>query len=262
MWRELRAACLALAWIGCSRELPSEPVAPVAAEPLVARAPAPGIAVVELFTSEGCSSCPAADRALARIAEHARSDAAPIYVLSFHVDYWNYLGWADRFSSARYSQRQRDYGPISEGGGTYTPQAVVNGNHECVGSNAARLDDLIQGALAEAPRTRIELRAERAPRSVRVSYRVTGDAVARVLNLALVEPRAESRVEDGENAGERLKHVNVVRAFVSHPLAAGTAGELELPLIDELRGEPVGVVAYAEGVAQTDISGASALDLP
>lgn len=261
----MRASALfVLLAAACSRELPAEHSAPGGAvRPTLTQPPvAPGIAVVELFTSEGCSSCPPADRALARVAERAQHDSSAVYALSFHVDYWNYLGWRDRFSDPRYSLRQRGYAAISAGGGTYTPQAVVNGGAECVGSNASRLDDLIDSALKRAPRHRIELTARREPASLTVDYRVSGDTAAHVLNLALIEPHADSSVRAGENSGEHLEHVNVVRAFASRALSDAGSGRLELPIANELRGRALAIVAYAQDAAQTDISGASALAVP
>jgi hypothetical protein len=283
MWNEQRVArgvmalCAALG--GCSRELPAERAAIATREPsapLVAGASSPsgtasassaahggaGVAVVELFTSEGCSSCPPADRVLASLAARAKADSLPVYTLSFHVDYWNYLGWRDRFSSASYSERQRGYSSINANGGTYTPQVVVNGEAECVGSDSSRVDDLIDSALKRAPRTQIELDARRGPDGIDVSYRVSGATAGRVLNLALVEPRAESQVEQGENAGERLAHVNVVRGFASRALSDGNAGHWTLKAGPDFAPRRVGIVAYAEGASQRDISGATALELP
>ncbi len=221
-----------------------------------------GVAVVELFTSEGCSSCPPADRVLASLTARAQADTLPVYTLSFHVDYWNYLGWRDRFSSPSYSERQRGYSSISANGGTYTPQAVVNGEAECVGSDASGIDDLIDSALKRVPRTQIELEARRGPQGVDVNYRVSGATAGRVLNLALLEPRAESQVEHGENAGERLAHVNVVRAFASRALSVSSTGHWTLQAGSDFTARPVGVVAYAEDASQRDISGATALELP
>jgi hypothetical protein len=282
---ELRALRLIMALCvlgGCSRELPAERAASAPREPVArtrstaALALAPtgeasasstaqggvGVAVVELFTSEGCSSCPPADRVLASLTARAKADSLPVYTLSFHVDYWNYLGWRDRFSSSNYSERQRGYSSINANGGTYTPQVVVNGEAECVGSDASRLDDLIDAALKRVPRTRIELDARRGAQGIDVNYRVSGATAGRVLNLALLEPRAESQVEHGENAGERLAHVNVVRAFASRALSAGSAGRWTLQAGPDFAARRVGVVAYAEGASQRDISGATALELP
>jgi hypothetical protein len=266
---------------GCSRERPAERVASAPREPaasgsstarlaLAATAAsasstaedATGVAVVELFTSEGCSSCPPADRVLASLTARAKADALPVYTLSFHVDYWNYLGWRDRFSSSSYSERQRGYSSINADGGTYTPQAVVNGDAECVGSDASRLDALIDSALQRVPRTQIELDARRGAQGIDVDYRVSGATAGRVLNLALLEPRAESQVEHGENAGERLAHINVVRAFASRTLSAGSAGHWTLQAGPDFAARRVRVVAYAEGASQRDISGATALELP
>ena len=277
--RVLVCAGLAAALLpsACSRELPAERASNIAHETRAMSAPpgaasdavparaAPGaghgIAVVELFTSEGCSSCPPADRELARLAARAKADSLPIFPLSFHVDYWNYLGWRDRFSDAGYSERQRGYGGLSAGGGTYTPQAVINGQAETVGSNASRIDGLVATALERDSRNQVTLEAKRGARAIEVSYRIEGERGARVLNLALVEPRAESRVERGENAGEHLAHVNVVRAFESRPLSAGSSGSASLSVPPELATRPVGVVAYVQALAQGDVSGAAALEL-
>ena len=276
-----RNLCFAgLLVMGCSRDLPAEralsmtPEVPrssaLTAAPSEATNASPavaattrgsGVAVVELFTSEGCSSCPPADRVLSNLVARAKAESLPVFPLSFHVDYWNYLGWRDRFSDASYSDRQRNYGPISAGGGTYTPQAVVNGEAECVGSDASRIDALIGSALKRAPRTQIALEARRGEHGIEVSYRVSGETEARVINLALVEPRAETAVERGENAGERLGHVNVVRVFDSRPLSKGTTGSWSPAPSPDFQARRVGVVAYVEGVSQRDISGAAALEL-
>jgi len=220
-----------------------------------------GVAVVELFTSEGCSSCPPADAALARLSTRARASALPIYALSFHVDYWNYLGWRDRFSSARYSERQRGYAELNPSGGTYTPQVVVNGAAECVGSHTSELDRLIDLALERQARTQITLDGRRSGRAIELRYRVSGDTARRVLNLALLEPHAESRVQSGENAGSHLAHANVVRAFEVRALAASAAGSWSVELPTDFDSRPVALVAYAEDSAQRDVSGAAALEL-
>jgi hypothetical protein len=278
---------------GCSRELPAERAALATSEPaslssarasvpsaasvafsasppLDAPAPAadpvaqgaPGVAVIELFTSEGCSSCPPADRVLASLTARAKAESLPVYTLSFHVDYWNYLGWQDRFSRSEYSERQRGYSSINAGGGTYTPQAVINGDTECVGSNSSRMNELVGSALKRASRAQIALDARRVGQGVDVTYHVTGQVAGRVLNLALLEPRAQSQVESGENAGERLAHVNVVRSFVSRALNDGSAGHFTLTTSSEFDAGHLAVVAYVEDASQRDISGATALELP
>lgn len=255
------------AFTGCSRS--AQPVAETREPAPLAQPSAPttathaqrGIAVVELFTSEGCSSCPPADAALARLATRAKDGALPVYPLSFHVDYWNYLGWRDRFSSADFSARQHEYSGINPNGGTYTPQAVVNGRAETVGSNASRIDDLISSELETAPRAFIALEAKRNAGNIEVSYRVTGETAGRVLNLAVVEPHAESAVKSGENAGERLAHVNVVRSFATRALATSTTGTWSVAPSAELAAGALGVVAYVESAAQRDITGATAVTL-
>ena len=263
---------------GCSRPLRPEPEVHAPAKPAnapgVARPAAAGlgaaahasaeeqgVAVVELFTSEGCSSCPPADRVLSALASRAAAEDLAVYTLSFHVDYWNYLGWRDRFSSPAYSERQRGYSAINPAGGTYTPQAVINGSSECVGSDASRIDSYVAAALRRKPSTRVELEAHRTENRIQVGYRVSGDIAGRVLNLALLEPQAHSSVNSGENAGERLVHVNVVRAFTSRALASASDGTWSVEPSEDFGAHRVGVVAYVEEAAQRAVSGAAALEL-
>ena len=96
----------------------------------------PGFAVVELFTSEGCSSCPVADELAIALSKEYTKD---VYFLGYHVDYWNYIGWKDRFSKADYTERQRQYAAVFRLNSIYTPQVVINGKKELVGSDHTRL---------------------------------------------------------------------------------------------------------------------------
>lgn len=117
-------------------------------------------AVVELFTSEGCSSCPPADRLLGDFVDDARNNDKRIFALAFHVDYWNYLGWEDIYASSEFSDRQRTYAEALKTNRIYTPQMIVNGNDEFVGSNRNRAKKSIRSALKKAAGIRITLQAD------------------------------------------------------------------------------------------------------
>ena len=116
-----------------------------------------GFAVVELFTSEGCSSCPPADKLLGQIDERARADGSRVFPLAFHVDYWNHLGWTDPFSSEASSNRQRDYGRALHLESIYTPQMIVNGEREFVGSNGEIAEKAVSEALSRPEENTITL---------------------------------------------------------------------------------------------------------
>src|SRR5579872_2704486 len=117
--------------------------------------PGKGFAVVELFTSEGCSSCPPADALVARVQKEDKD--APVYILAYHVDYWDRLGWKDAFSEAAYSDRQRRYASWLKLSGIYTPQIVVNGRTEFVGSQAGSLASAIHSGLQQQGNTSLSL---------------------------------------------------------------------------------------------------------
>jgi hypothetical protein len=219
-------------------------------------APAAGFAVVELFTSEGCSSCPAADESLARIAARAEHDAARVFPVELHVDYWDYLGWRDRFDDPRFSSRQAGYRTLNSA--TYTPQAVVNGEHECVGSDEARLSDLIAQSLTRGATTALTLSASWSNARVSVRYQSQSDEPAQTLNLFVVEARAESAVTRGENAGEHLAHRNIARNFATRSLATGhDDGTWDAGLPEDFSPSGARVLAFAQRAPQGAITGAA-----
>lgn len=186
----------------------------------------PGFAVVELFTSQGCSSCPPADRVLARLAAVAEKENLPIYPLSMHVDYWNRLGWRDPFSSPKYSARQQAY--VGElGGGAFTPQVIVNGADETVGSRVAEVADLVRRHTSRAPEAQVTLSVTRDGREVTVAPVVTGGPENGVVWLALSRRTAANHVPAGENSGRDLRHAHVVVAL--ERVGEGETVSFELP---------------------------------
>jgi len=172
--------------------------------------------IVELFTSEGCSSCPPADEVLARLERAQPVAGAEIIALGEHVDYWNYIGWADPYSSPAFSERQGAYAEAFGRDGNYTPQMVVDGRAEFVGSNWNKAVAAIADA-ARAPKADVRISPARkasGPISLRVSASnlpavTAGDTVD--LLLAITESDLSSNVTRGENAGRRLNHRTVVR---------------------------------------------------
>jgi hypothetical protein len=201
-----------------------------------------GVAVVELFTSEGCSSCPPAERVLADLA-----DRPGVYALEFHVDYWNSLGWRDPFSDAAYSARQRAY---SED--VYTPQMIVNGTNAFVGSNQSLAEAAITAAVAVPARVTLFLEL----REGRLAYRASGAPRGARLCVAIVDAHRTTKVLRGENAGRTLAHAQVVRVFVARPLAESGSGSIALPAAWASHD---GIIAYVQKPASREILGACAI---
>lgn len=221
---------------------------------------APGaFALVELFTSEGCSSCPPADQALDDLAADAERRALPIYALSFHVDYWNSLGWVDPFSTSAYTRRQEAYAGRAGSRGLYTPQMVVNGGEGFIGSDRARARHDVDQALGTAPPSprRLALRVELARPSVRVDIDAPELPPGSYLNVALAERVRTQHVARGENGGRTLRHRNVVRAFEAlRPRGPGPF-HVELPAAG-LDPASLVVVAYAQDPTTLAVLGAEA----
>ena len=234
--------------------------------------PAGGVAVVELFTSQGCSSCPPADRLLSKLAQDSRYQGKVI-PLSFHVDYWNSAGWQDPFSSARWSARQSAYaGRVFHSNRIYTPQVVVNGHSECVGNAEgevlARIGDALaappaaQGTLAVAPPTADgHLRIDVGARLARAVGKGDLD-----LWVAVYESGLATEVKAGENASRLLRNDRVVRRLEKAFTLPGTAGaeksgEIVLGIDKRWKPGALGVAAFLQDPATLAIQGAVAREV-
>ena len=190
--------------------------------------------LVELFTSEGCSSCPPADQVLSNLEKEQSVPGADIIVLSQHVDYWNQLGWRDPYSSAEFSARQSNYAGVFGRNGVYTPQMIVDGRLEFVGSNSTKaLEAITQATRFPKAKIRIDLvhnLDKRQDRSLQFAVQIEnipaiskGDT-AEVL-LAITESDLSSSVATGENAGRNLRHTAVVRRLDSVAIIGGLSNE-------------------------------------
>ena len=175
------------------------------------------LVVVELFTSEGCSSCPAADELLEKMAMQRETEGKPIIALAFHVTYWNHLGWIDTYSKEAYTNRQKAYAAVFEKSQMYTPQAVVNGRHEFVGSNAVAFNDTLAKAEKRKNSFEIEANARLHGDSIEIEY-VVDESKNQLMNIALIEKNSVHSVSRGENKNRTLRHFNVVREFKTHDL--------------------------------------------
>lgn len=180
------------------------------------------LVIVELFTSEGCSSCPPADALLKELSEQQKVKGVQIVALEEHVDYWNHLGWKDPYSSAEFSQRQNDYARGFSLDGVYTPQMVVDGQSEFVGSRSLAAREAIEKA-ANQPKAEIVLVSGDSVANL-TREKLTFEVQVKKLNgitprgetelwIALTETGLQTDVRAGENSGETLKHAAVVRSL-------------------------------------------------
>lgn len=178
--------------------------------------------VVELFTSQGCSSCPPADALLGELARES-----DVLALSFHVDYWDYIGWKDPFASPQHTERQRDYVAKLGRRYVYTPQMVIDGRHDAVGSNHRAVTQAIEESSKTAPTVAVDLTGENGG-EVRLS---AGKAPAGGATVWLVtfDDSHSTQVARGENGGRQLTNYNVVREL--RPLGTWT-GEAETYPLD------------------------------
>jgi hypothetical protein len=212
----------------------------------LARSGAQTLALVELYTSEGCSSCPPADRWLSGLAE--RYSPRQVAPLALHVDYWDYIGWKDPDAKREFSQRQRRLSQLQRAALVYTPQVLLQGaDFRQWGS--AEFDHAVARINAQTARASLELEitaVSAAALALRASAAVSGpiDPADAVLYVATYENRLESRITAGENRGRVLHHDHVVFEWRG-PYALGTR-ELELALLPKAKSVDSGVVAFVQ----------------
>ena len=197
---------------------PNEGYVPI----ILSTVPAP--MVVELFTSEGCSSCPPADALLGELTQ--RQYVLP---LSFHVDYWDYIGWKDRFADPLYTRRQYAYAEAQGSSMVYTPQMIIAGAIDVVGSDRKAVEKALKKAYTRNTMYRIHVMREQDGKVV-AQFPEAPIGVPATIWLVTYQKSAESHVKAGENAGRSLMTYNVVRSLQKVGMWSGAATEIELKL--------------------------------
>jgi len=220
--------------------------------------------VVELFTSEGCSSCPPADILLKELSEQQPLEGVQVVAFEEHVDYWNSLGWADPFSSSEFSARQRDYARAFGRDDVYTPQMIVDGKSELVGSRSLSAREAIYKA-AVFPKFEVSLQsvAEANPGEALLDLRINNpNAVSPRGGLelwaAVTERDLQSDVKAGENSGELLRHAPVVRSLRKLSVPADVTGyqsQIRLPLDPRWKREHLTAVVFLADQGSRQIIG-------
>lgn len=251
----LRAlAIIAVVATGCSKPSSNKQGAPattLADIPTFEHSAKPTV-LVELFTSQGCSSCPPADRILSTLAH----DDIDIIPLAFHVDYWNYIGWRDPFSDEQWSSRQRAYADRMNLRGVYTPQLVVDGADQMVGSRRAKVVAGIEAAVGTSRRARVAARTNRRSTD-HIELTIDAELGAALqsgsvdLMLATFEDGIVTEVSRGENAGRSLTNDHIVRrldrAFTWTPGdSAARTQTVRVDLDETWSSGQVGVVAFVQ----------------
>ena len=199
------------------------------------------IVVLELFTSQGCSSCPPADRLLGSYAN--REDIA---ALSFHVDYWNKLGWKDPFSDHLFSERQENYA-TSSGFDVYTPQVIINGEKEMVGSEENKIAETIKQFQKQQSSSKIiidEIKTDND--KISVNYSIKGKFNNSVVNVALVQKKITTSIKAGENNGVTLTNYNVVRNFKTINSFTAEKNTITIDMVSGIDKKDVSIIIYLQ----------------
>ena len=179
--------------------------------------------VVELYTSEGCSSCPPADALLAELAGRPE-----VLALSFHVDYWDRLGWKDAFSSSAATERQQRYAELLGLATIYTPQVIVDGKWQAVGSDRAEVERALSSAQRDHAEVPVALTLDRG--HARIKLGPAAGSISGTVLLIGFDRRHVSAVKRGENSGRTLAHVDVVRGTEEVTQLDGRTSAIEVPI--------------------------------
>jgi hypothetical protein len=231
--------------------------------------------VVELFTSEGCSSCPPADALLAKMETAQPFEGVQVIAIEEHVDYWNQQGWVDPFSSSDWTLRQQVYTEAFRGEGPYTPEMVVNGRAQFVGSRADQAAKAVKEAQS-APATPVKLAAAAAGNPSEARFTVSVGKIAGQLSpgdsaevwLAITESGLSSEVARGENAGRNLRHASVLRSMRhignadSRAEATPFEGDASIKLKSSWKRENLTAVVLLQEKRSRRILGAASIKLP
>jgi hypothetical protein len=219
-------------------------------------------ALIELFTSEGCSSCPPAYQVVKDIVENAKQNHQKVMLLDFHVDYFNSMGWTDSFSKKEFTARQEAYAQVFPEASMYTPQMIVNGTFEGLGSDAKIAERSVERSLKLKPKsatihlTKIEKQAND---SLHIFYNSSNIPPKALVVFALVQKSATVKIIAGENEGKTLTHYNVVRALKTihgdNVKNSIILGGYKMP-----KGADYSVIAFVQDPVKLGIVAADSLD--
>jgi len=209
--------------------------------------------VVELFTSQGCSSCPPADAFLGELAK--RPD---VLALELHVDYWDYIGWKDPFGAREHVERQHGYGASLGQRYVYTPQMVIQGSFDSTGSDRAKVNRKIAQA---AKLKRLSVTLQRTAAGVRVVMPAAGRIENAVIWLVVFDSKHDTEVKRGENSGQKLSHYNVVRGMTRIGTWTGQAVDIMTKASDMAAAGRDGCAVIVQSVQTGRILAAARVDL-
>ncbi|MCA9490167.1 MAG: DUF1223 domain-containing protein [Myxococcales bacterium] len=222
------------------------------------RAPIPNaasFALLELFTSQSCSSCPGADQQLSVERAMARMEGARVFTAAWHVDTWDGLGWVDPYSSPEATARQRRYADVHDSR-TYTPQLIVNGVDEMVGKNPPLIELTVDGWLMEPASAAVAPTAEVDGDEVRVALSVEGATSDEELVVMLLQHGIVDDIPSGENAGRTLEEDSAVRAFATAP---SDEDEVTLRLPAGVALQELEVLAIVQDPGSMEVRGAESV---
>ena len=214
--------------------------------------------LVQLFTSQGCSSCPPADKLLGQMSD--KYQGKDVYFLAYHVDYWDRLGWKDPFSQKKFTQKQYKYASTFNLNSVYTPQAVVNGTYQFTGSDSAGMQTAItrsSGGNAVTRRLTLSLSVP-ADKSLKVDYSANDLQNGEKIYLALYLKKVVTVVAKGENRGRDLTNFNTVLAEKDSPKAEGN---IAFSIPENMDVQDMSILGYIQGDDQK-ITAVSPLKIP
>jgi hypothetical protein len=214
-----------------------------------------GIVVLELFTSQGCSSCPPADVILSK---YAKENNVRIISLAFHVDYWNYIGWKDPFSKGQYSDRQREYAQMFNSTNVYTPQIIINGKYELVGSKEKEIADLVAKEVALTNNSSITIDSCKLINAqLIIDFKAIDSNQNSKINLAIVKKKEFTKIKRGENSGLEQTSYNIVYDFKSVALNNSKESETTFQFNSDWKPADFMIVAYIQNKTNGTITTAT-----
>ncbi|MBE8728285.1 DUF1223 domain-containing protein [Flavobacterium hungaricum] len=217
-----------------------------------------GFTLLELFTSEGCSSCPPADELLGRIENENNNQ---LYILAYHVDYWDRQGWKDIFSQAKFTERQYEYAKWLGKEPVYTPQAVVNGKKDLIGSNEKEIRTAIKNRISKSQNLDLSVESGFTASKLKLNYTLDKISKDTKLLIAVVQKSAKSNVKRGENANRILAHYQIVRELQSVKLTSNLKGTVTLNLPKDFNSKDFAIIGFVQNNSDGTILTADRINL-